>query len=588
MRRRAGQADDRSLFLLLRWALPPALLVVAIDLVASYAFDVDPFTWRAYAFDALLVVYFALCFYELQRDHKLAAVLACLFFGALIAIAWGKVAVLGTPPRYKDLGLVWDALRVADPPLRYGVLAALTALACAMLWNLRLPKPSALALFLPAIGYWVVLGLKAFVPPVGAAIPVALPTYWYQGFQQLGHNLMMLNEPIRHFDRQESLRRASTVAPEDLPTALADATLPPLARRNLHVVMVESLFDVTQLRDVGFSRDPLTPLFRQWQALPRTTSISPVFGGKSSNPEFEVLCGLPVAIDDGQVLFWDLAKPEIACLPRLLRAQGWTASTFVPVPGEFFNARNAYRMIGFDRHVTIAELDASDMDGLWLSAEATIRQNLAEVEKLRAAGKPYLNYMFVVAGHFNYWLNPRRPSLIRTTPEDDALLQRYVNGLHYNMLAVEDFVARVRRDDPEALIVILGDHAPPLGANFAAYRRGGMLAAGERAEHAVALFETPILVLDRGEMLPLGRLPQYLVPEVILDRLSDGAYCRTNRCGYRSERVLRPYATSALLVERQGKDVAVCPNLDAPQNGDCALAARQSRYLQKKVFELIE
>ena len=88
-------------------------------------------------------------------------------------------------------------------------------------------------------------------------------------------------------------------------------------------------------------------------------------------------------------------------------------------------------------------------------------------------------------------------------------------------------------------------------------------------------------------MLPLGRVPQYLIPEIVLDRLSDGAYCRENRCGYTRARVLRPFAGAALLADRLGDAWQVCA-LDSPAGEDCAAAARQSRYLQRKLFELIE
>jgi hypothetical protein len=82
-------------------------------------------------------------------------------------------------------------------------------------------------------------------------------------------------------------------------------------------------------------------------------------------------------------------------------------------------------------------------------------------------------------------------------------------------------------------------------------------------------------------------VPQYLVPEIVLDRLSDGAYCRENRCGHRQDKVLRPFASAALIADRQGESAQVCA-LDRPSGEACALAARQSRYLQKKVFELME
>lgn len=597
MRRRsdlrpASQADrrhgDRSTLASLGWAALPVLAVLIADFAFSRGFAIEPFTAAAFAIDGLLTFYLALCLLAVQRRGWLGALLGVVLLGGVVAAAWVKVGVLGTPPRYKDLGLVWDALLVASPPMRYATLAALGVVLALLAWNARPPPAGTGTRFLPLAAYALVLGLKAWAPAWGAAIPTNLPTYWYQGYQMLGHQLLMFAEPLSHFDRRETLRRAAVEPPPDVPTPIDAAAIPPLAPRNIHVVVVESLFDVTQLKTYHFSDDPLMPLFRRWRDLPRTTALSPVFGGKSSNPEFEVLCGLPATIDEGQVLFWDLAKPGLPCLPNLLRARGWTTSTFVPAVASFFNAAGAYRAIGFDRHVSLEAMEAGDLDGEWLSADATVRQNLAHAQALRAAGKPALNYLFIVASHFPYVLDQaKRPLAIRVTP-GDALLERYVNALRYNMLAVEAMVDALRREDPEALVLVLGDHAPPLGFNFAAYRQGGLLSGGASAETtAPALYETPLLVIDRGELLALGRVPQYLLPEIVLDRLSDGIYCRDNRCGHRQDRVLRPFAASALVLDREGAGFRSCP-LDGPVPADCTAPVRQSRYLQKKVFDLLE
>ena len=58
--------------------------------------------------------------------------------------------------------------------------------------------------------------------------------------------------------------------------------------------------------------------------------------------------------------------------------------------------------------------------------------------------------------------------------------------------------------------MILGDHAPALGANFEGFRAGGRLAERDPAPLARAeMYEVPLLLLDRGELLSPGRLPIY-------------------------------------------------------------------------------
>ena len=59
------------------------------------------------------------------------------------------------------------------------------------------------------------------------------------------------------------------------------------------------------------------------------------------------------------------------------------------------------------------------------------------------------------------------------------------------------------------------------------------------------MYEVPLILLDRGELVPLGRLPTYLVPYAILDRL--GA-CGERHCGWDTAWRLRPFRDRALML----------------------------------------
>lgn len=73
------------------------------------------------------------------------------------------------------------------------------------------------------------------------------------------------------------------------------------------------------------------------------------------------------------------------------------------------------------------------------------------------------------------------------------------------------------------------------------------------------MFETPLLVLDAGEVVPVGRLPAFLLPELILDRLSGGEHCRANACAHREPWRLRPFRDHAFEVEAHGPGERLCP-----------------------------
>jgi len=88
--------------------------------------------------------------------------------------------------------------------------------------------------------------------------------------------------------------------------------------RNVHMLVLESFWDAALLTGSGLSEDPLDPEFRRlWQAAGNSHVLSPVFGGYTANPEFEVLCGLPVT--ENFVFFEAGLRNTVACLPQVLQ-----------------------------------------------------------------------------------------------------------------------------------------------------------------------------------------------------------------------------------------------------------------------------
>ena len=63
--------------------------------------------------------------------------------------------------------------------------------------------------------------------------------------------------------------------------------------RNVHLVVLESFLDPTLYQGASYTRDPLHPSFKKLFGNKMGLSVSPVVGGRTSQAEFEVLCGVP-------------------------------------------------------------------------------------------------------------------------------------------------------------------------------------------------------------------------------------------------------------------------------------------------------
>ena len=583
-----------------RWREPAVLATAglaaaALNLCATHAHGWDSLTPGLHsplenvvfsslfaAVDATIAVYLAACLLALQRPNVLSGALSAALAVAPVALSVAKFSVLGSPAHFGDAFLLGDLARATDTLSVAAAVGVALATALAFALNARLARPRRALLDLsPLVVAGAILAAAAHSPGLSAGLAALVPAK-VSDAPINGHVFNAYADLLTDLDRRHGMERTRGYPPPE--AALGGVRVPPLERRNVHLVLVESLMDPAWLRGLAFSPpEPLAPIFARWRGEGRgSTAVVPIFGNRSANTEFEVLCGLPAAIGPADIAHRLIPEgSELPCLPRLLAAQGFrTMATAVTGPA-FFNVGPALAAAGFGTRVFAADLDMTDRDGVWLSAEATLRQAENRAAALAAGGMPVLNHVFVASGHHPYFRDKaRRPDRITITPHDQTV-HDWVNGAHHNAAAVDAFVRRIAAEDPRALVVVLGDHQPPLGPNFRGYRTGGRLPAVDDIPplQKATMFETPLLVLDAGEVVPVGRLPAFLLPELILDRLSDGEHCRRNACAHREPWRLRPFRDHAFEVEAHGPGEHLCPMAPAPGAVPpaCADVAARSR-----------
>jgi Sulfatase len=562
-----------------------ALILVSMTALAYVSPRHNPEIFLCAGFDAMIVLYLTVALTLLQRRRALGAFLALLVSNAVLAASCAKTWVLGEPGQFADVLLIPDLLRVTDPVVGWIGVAAAAILAVAYLVNLGPPRNRReILLLLPlAAGILWMLGVSS-APALAHAVAGTAPVKG-RAFPSLGHFYTAYSNLVRDADWLHTVEALRADGGLKTPiTALPNATLTSISPRNLHILVLESFTDPAWYPRFGLGDEPVPPLFERWRQIPLSVAISPVFGNRSSNAEFEVLCGLPAAVSSSDVIFWRLPNSPLPCLPNLLGEQGYRSSALHPSPPRTFNLSEAYPALGFDDSAFITDLNTADWDGGFLSAQSTLDQHWVRVAPLLDGNRPVLSYAFINASHFPYDRNEeRRPTRWRpvgASPEVTA----YMNAIYYLMVAVDAFVDRVLREDPDSLIVVVGDHGPALGPNFQGQREGGRIAPDEpdpldRAE----MYEVPLILLDRGKMVSLGRLPTYLLPYALLERLDA---CRGESCAWDGPWRLRAFRDRALLVERDGGREQLC-SVSQP-SGPCERAAREARTWQLELLDLIE
>lgn len=554
------------------WALALGFVVIwyaVLQGIASWVFHVSLYR-NAIPQDLLANLLLGTLIYSLARNLAWYLPTIAFLMATLHLANATKIVILGGPIMPDDLLAVSNLFQLFEGWQLVGVVLAVTVpftlLVLALAWR--------------AVSTWVTLCVLAIAVWGLLQAPATVSqfmdrqfgdTIWNQRGNFAGRGLLihLVQESARYLARGENppTRDEVTQALHELqqteshPGASGMSTGVP--GRNVHVIVLESFWDPMVLTAAGLSADPIDPAFRElWAQTGNSRALSPVFGGYTANAEFEVLCGFPVTED--AVFFEGWLRRDVPCLPRHLKGIGYQSIASHPNVAAFWNRVNAYHRVGFDQYWAKPDFLLDDMNRNFLGDASYYRQVLEKITPLLDDTTPVFNYMLTIFGHLDYPLNDTRPAVIQTTDGND-MLRDYADTMYYKSRELMAFLAILRAKDPDALVVLFGDHAPFLGPNFGGFTDSGLL-ADKRSNFDDKMFETlvttPLVVIDgkRGP-LELGEVPLYQLPSIILDLLGDQRPSLMQLANTSPDTVVRPLPGMYFLVGeeapvicRQGQD----------------------------------
>jgi phosphoglycerol transferase MdoB-like AlkP superfamily enzyme len=312
-----------------------------------------------------------------------------------------------------------------------------------------------------------------------------LPTAFVQ--TPAGYSEARAAETVRRYERGTSATPAARAA----------------SGVNVVVYLVESLVDPAQL-GVRFTADPLA----HFRELARTQlhghAIVPRSYGGSANTEFELLTGLSTAfLPDGSVPYRQYLRTPVQSLPRALHALGYVSTAVQADPRYYYDRERVYPLLGFDDVRCLHDTPGVERAerGNWPSDDAIVD---AVIEASDAAQRSFV-FAFPSTTHSPYDFGTYRTSDLRpvgvAANRTAAELQEYANAVQVADRAIARLVDHFRARPDSTILVVLGDHLPPLSAGaLGAFSE--RIARGSDAERTLARRRVPLLVWTRFDVPP--------------------------------------------------------------------------------------
>ena len=515
-----------------------------------------PPLWWHKALELPLALYFYHLFRVFLHRHRYRAFLAAVPVVMVYLLLDVYFMLVGRVFRLSEFGELPELLDIL--PWLVSAAIALVVLA-PLVWVFRhLRWPSGLSGWIALLPLTLLILLVAF-----------RPTWFLRGFTSVAHNAVVwsdyesvkINGRIAMLlyqaaKREEALQSVSRYRDEADYKASFEKTLKQLGagsntHRNVHLLLLEGFVDPGRFKSIHFNRDPVHPDFRKLLVNGvGNLSQSPVYGGYTAQAEFEILCGVPALQQFGTIEFNNFSGGPVYCMPNILAQLGYHTMATQGFKPSFFNSRAALKGIGFQEvyypheyapadntYVSTGDVETEQ----YLFDEKLLQQNLAFVrERLQKGEKPLLNYVLTIYGHIPFVMDEKlRPRVISVddTQEISADLLTVANQVYYRSKAIADYIKGLIQIDPDAIIVMLADHLPPMPGGIGEYEKAGYLTGVDNGRK-----HTLLAVFDRGQPLDIKGMHHYDVPALIYRLLTGNHYCETDDCKSRSkERLQREY-----------------------------------------------
>ncbi len=284
------------------------------------------------------------------------------------------------------------------------------------------------------------------------------------------------------------------------------------------MLMSESLWDPARLENVELSADPM-PTIRAKQS---GNVFSPEFGGMTANVEFEALTGFSNAfLPYGSIPYQQYIRRPVPSLASFFRGEGYSAIAMHPFQEWFWNRKQVYKNFGFEEFRSEETLPAMEKRGNFASDDALMDEIMATAD---TATNPLFLFAVTLQGHGPYETNRYAENTIGVTgglsTSASEALATYSQGVVEADEALLKLMRWAKKRDRETIIVLFGDHLPPLGQTFveSGYMPG--MVASRRAPLDVMKkeHETPLVVWSskKGVRKNIGTISPALLPYHVL------------------------------------------------------------------------
>ncbi len=474
---------------------------------------------KVYLYNVLLIFVSTLPAFLIRRRAFCRTLTAFLWLllGAVNGLVLSKRV---TPLTGPDFLMMDDALRVAGKYFStFGVVIIIVLLAASaaglILWFFISPRYRGklrLKIWIPVLagavfGLWGLTALMINAKLLSSYFGNIAYAYQDYGFPySLGVTVFDtgISEPNHYSEKQVAgILRSEGELPENGP----DEDMP-----NIVIVQLETFFDVTRMKRLKFSEDPLPNWHRLTEEYSSGYYTVPTVGAGTVNTEFETLTGMSLRFfGAGEYPYKGILRKETCeSLPYVLSGLGYTSHAVHNNEAGFYGRNKVYSYLGFHSFTPAEYMDTQNdvNESGWMRDENLIGPI---GDALDATENRDFVFAVSVQPHGAYpeervLTDPAITVKGAGSEEKNCQWEYYTNQLHEEDQFVADLIASLESRDEPTVCLFYGDHLPTMGLSDRDLKKGSVFQTNyllwssfdlERKQKTVTAYQAVGELLDR-------------------------------------------------------------------------------------------
>ena len=279
--------------------------------------------------------------------------------------------------------------------------------------------------------------------------------------------------------------------------------------KNIIVIMNESFADLSCLGN-ALEYDYMPFIHGMSENVVKGNLIVPVFGGGTSNTEFEVLTGNTCAFNL-QSPYETVIRGDINSIVRNLQRQGFYCEAYHPGEPQSWKRDKVYEWMGFEKFDNNTEIppDDTDMIGRFASDAYDYQQIISHFEN-RDKTKPYFLFNVTIQNHGGYDYERQGLTLTREAEayHNYSDVEEYLALVQESDKQLESLIQYFEKESEPTVICFFGDHLPALQDEFLVEQQGESYTSHSR-------YMTPLLIWTNYDIeeTDLGEISaNYIMP----------------------------------------------------------------------------